>query len=147
MTKTSAGFWACVVVGVSTSGAAVVMPVSLLVDRFTLKRRATARHPHRPLGMTVALNSITHFGRRRGHPLRRRWTGRDFLRFFYVGKEAEMADRPVFIFVGAYDSEDGAQADYDVVKELHKAGAVGSFDAAVITKDEQGKVHVNKDET
>jgi uncharacterized membrane protein len=58
-----------------------------------------------------------------------------------------MADRPVFVFVGAYDSKEGAEADYEVVKELHKAGAVGGFDAAVITKDQHGKVHVNKDET
>src|SRR5262245_20321968 len=58
-----------------------------------------------------------------------------------------MADRPVFVFVGAYDSKEGAEADYEVVKELHEAGAIGGFDAAVITKDEQGKVRVNKDET
>jgi uncharacterized membrane protein len=58
-----------------------------------------------------------------------------------------MADRPVFVFVGAYDSKEDAEADYEVVKELHEAGAVGGFDAAVITKDPQGKVHVNKDET
>jgi len=29
---------------------------------------------------------------------------------------------------------------------LHEGGAVGSYDAAVITKDDYGKVHVNKDE-
>jgi hypothetical protein len=52
-----------------------------------------------------------------------------------------MAGRPVFVFVGAYDSKEGAEADYEVVKELHKAGAVGGFDAAVITKDEQSKVN------
>jgi uncharacterized membrane protein len=53
----------------------------------------------------------------------------------------------MFAFVGAYDSKEDAEADYEVVKELHQAGAVGGFDAAVITKDPQGKVHVNKDET
>ena len=40
-----------------------------------------------------------------------------------------------------------ARADYDVVKDLHAAGAVGTYDAAVVTKDRHGKVHVNKDET
>ena len=30
---------------------------------------------------------------------------------------------------------------------LHDVDAVGSFDAAVVTKDEKGKIHVNKDET
>jgi uncharacterized membrane protein len=52
-----------------------------------------------------------------------------------------------FLIVGTYASEMDAQADYDVVKELHAEGVVGGYDAAVITKDEKGKVHVNKDET
>jgi uncharacterized membrane protein len=53
----------------------------------------------------------------------------------------------VFVFIGTYPNEGAAQADYDVVKALHDAGAVGTFDAAVVTKDDDGKVHVNKDET
>jgi len=53
----------------------------------------------------------------------------------------------VFLFIGTYPDEAAARADYDVVKELRSAGAVGSYDAAVITKDDKGKVHVNKDET
>ena len=53
----------------------------------------------------------------------------------------------VFIFIGTYASEVDARADYDVVKDLHAAGAVGTYDAAVVSKDDMGKVHVNKDET
>jgi uncharacterized membrane protein len=53
----------------------------------------------------------------------------------------------VFVYIGTYPSEAAARGDYDVVKDLHSAGAVGSYDAAVITKDDGGKVHVNKDET
>jgi len=52
----------------------------------------------------------------------------------------------VFIYIGTYPSEAAARDDYDVVKDLHAAGAVGTYDAAVITKDDAGKVHVNKDE-
>lgn len=52
-----------------------------------------------------------------------------------------------FIFIGTYPDEASARADYDVVKALHSVDAVGSFDAAVVTKDDKGKVHVNKDET
>ena len=52
----------------------------------------------------------------------------------------------VFIYIGTYPSEVVARADYDVVKDLHAAGAVGTYDAAVVTKDDAGKVHVNKDE-
>ena len=52
----------------------------------------------------------------------------------------------VFIYIGTYPSEAAAQADYDVVKDLHAAGAVGTYDAGVVTKDDGGNVHVNKDE-
>jgi len=53
----------------------------------------------------------------------------------------------VFLYLGTYPSEAEAQADYAVVKDLHALGAVGGYDAAVVTKDIEGKVHVNKDET
>ena len=53
----------------------------------------------------------------------------------------------VFLLLGTYPSEAAAQADYAVVKDLHSLGAVGSYDAAVLTKDAEGKVHENKDET
>jgi uncharacterized membrane protein len=52
----------------------------------------------------------------------------------------------VFVFIGTYPDEASAQVDYSVVKDLHADGAVGSYDGAVITKDADGKVHVNKDE-
>ncbi len=52
----------------------------------------------------------------------------------------------VSIYIGTYPSEAAAQDDYEVVKGLHAAGAVGTYDAAVVTKDFAGKVHVNKDE-
>ena len=52
----------------------------------------------------------------------------------------------VFIYLGTYPDEASARGDYDVVKDLHATGVVGTYDAAVIRKDENGKVHVNKDE-
>jgi uncharacterized membrane protein len=52
----------------------------------------------------------------------------------------------VFLYVGTYPNEVQAQDDYQIVKDLHSAGAVGTYDAAVVTKDDRGKVHVNKDE-
>ena len=52
----------------------------------------------------------------------------------------------VFIFIGTYMDEASAQDDYDTIKDLHSAGAVGTYDASVVTKDLNGKVHVNKDE-
>ena len=53
----------------------------------------------------------------------------------------------VFIYVGTYPDEVSARDDYEIVKDLHAVGAVGTYDASVVTKDENGKVHVNKDET
>jgi len=52
-----------------------------------------------------------------------------------------------FVYIGTYPDEAAARADYDVVKAMHAVDAVGSFDAAVVTKDADGKVHVSKDET
>ena len=52
----------------------------------------------------------------------------------------------VFIYIGTYPDEASARADYQVVKDLHAVGAVGTYDASVVTKDSAGKVHVNKDE-
>ena len=52
-----------------------------------------------------------------------------------------------FILVATYPDERAARDDYEVVKEAHAGGLVGSYDAAVITKDLNGKVHENKDET
>jgi len=52
-----------------------------------------------------------------------------------------------FIYVATYPDKGSALDDYQVVKDLHKGGLVGSYDAAVITKDASGKIHENKDET
>ena len=52
----------------------------------------------------------------------------------------------VFIFVGTYLNEDLARWDYDAIKALHDRNAIGTYDAAVVTKDADGQVHVNKDE-
>ena len=57
-----------------------------------------------------------------------------------------MSDRPVFIYAATYESRDAAIADYDVLIELHEAKLVGTYDVAVIAKDEEGKVHVEKHE-
>jgi uncharacterized membrane protein len=57
-----------------------------------------------------------------------------------------MADEPVFVYVAAYNSEADAREDFDVLRELHAAGVVGTYDAALVTKDDEGKVHVHKHE-
>jgi uncharacterized membrane protein len=62
--------------------------------------------------------------------------------------ETEMSGSDsTFVLVATYQDEELARDDYQVVKDAHKAGLVGSYDAAVITKDAAGKIHENKDET
>ncbi len=53
----------------------------------------------------------------------------------------------VFVYIGTYANEESARADYDIVKDLHADKSIGTYDASVVTKDPDGKVHVNKDET
>jgi uncharacterized membrane protein len=57
-----------------------------------------------------------------------------------------MEQNPVMVLVGIYGSEADAQADYDDVKRLNSFTTFGIFDAAVIEKDGDGRVRVNKDE-
>ena len=57
-----------------------------------------------------------------------------------------MADRPVFLYAAIYDEIADAEADYELVFDLHAAGAIGTFDSAVIRKEEDGKVRVTKTE-
>ena len=57
-----------------------------------------------------------------------------------------MADEPVFLYLATYDSDADAQVDFEAVKALHKDHMIGTYDAAVITKDEHGHVHVSKHE-
>jgi len=52
-----------------------------------------------------------------------------------------------FVYIATYPDELAARADYEAVKELHSSGLVGAYDAAIVTKDDRGKVHENKDET
>ncbi len=57
-----------------------------------------------------------------------------------------MADEPVFLYLATYDSEADAQFDFEAVKALHKDHMLGTYDAAVVTKDAHGHVHVGKHE-
>jgi uncharacterized membrane protein len=57
-----------------------------------------------------------------------------------------MSDRPVFVYSASYASQDDAVADYEVLLELHEEKLVGTYDVALITKDADGKIHVEKHE-
>jgi uncharacterized membrane protein len=57
-----------------------------------------------------------------------------------------MSDRPVFIYAATYGSLADAEADYEGLLDLHAADLVGTYDVAIIDKDDEGKVHVEKHE-
>ena len=57
-----------------------------------------------------------------------------------------MSDRPVFIYAATYADRTDAFADYEGLLDLHAAKLVGTYDVALIVKDDDGKVHVSKHE-
>jgi uncharacterized membrane protein len=62
-------------------------------------------------------------------------------------KETAMASNDdVFVYIATYNFVDDAWLDYDAVKDLHSSGVITTYDAAVVQKDADGKVHVNKHE-
>ena len=48
----------------------------------------------------------------------------------------------MFLYAGEYENVDDAKADLDALKELHREHVVGTYDAAVVTKNEEGKVKI-----
>jgi len=56
-----------------------------------------------------------------------------------------MAIDTFIVFAGVYDSPDDAEADYQVIKDLHtEAGLIDAYDAAVIVRRADGKVKIAK---
>ena len=56
-----------------------------------------------------------------------------------------MAIDTLMVFVGTYDSVEEAQADYQLVHELHtEAGLIDGYDAAVVERRDDGKVKIVK---
>ena len=48
----------------------------------------------------------------------------------------------MILYAGEYESVDDAEADLEALKELHREHFVGTYDAAVITKNEEGKIDI-----
>lgn len=57
-----------------------------------------------------------------------------------------MADEPLFLYIATYGDQADAWLDYEAVKDLHALGAIGTYDAAVVTREADGKVKVHKHE-
>jgi uncharacterized membrane protein len=61
-----------------------------------------------------------------------------------MGQKGEngVSDNPMFLYAGEYDTVEDAKADLEDLKELHQMDFVGTYDAAVLTKNEEGKVKI-----
>ncbi len=55
-----------------------------------------------------------------------------------------MADKPVFILLAVYDDQIQARADMQIVRDLHSQGVIGTYDAAVVYKEIDGAVTMDK---
>ena len=56
-----------------------------------------------------------------------------------------MAIDTLMAYVGVYDSVEDAEADYDLVKQLHReAGLIDAYDAAVVARRADGKARITK---
>ncbi len=55
-----------------------------------------------------------------------------------------MADVPVQVMVAAFQDEDGAKRALDELKEAKRERLIGITSAAVLRKDEDGKLHINE---
>ena len=56
-----------------------------------------------------------------------------------------MAIDTFVVYIGVYADVESAEADYHAIKELHvEAGLLDAYDAAVIARDDKGKVKITK---
>src|SRR4051812_2391429 len=56
-----------------------------------------------------------------------------------------MAIDTFMVYVGVYGDVEPAEADYELIKDLHtKAGLIDAYDAAIIQRREDGKVKIVK---
>jgi uncharacterized membrane protein len=53
-------------------------------------------------------------------------------------------DKTMFLYVGAYTDEASANQDFDALKELHNEGWVGTYDAGIVAKEDDGKLNVKR---
>ncbi|MFD7155549.1 DUF1269 domain-containing protein [Kribbella sp. NPDC059898] len=51
---------------------------------------------------------------------------------------------PIYVYIGTYVDEQAAKADLAVVRDLYSGGVLRTYDAAVVAKDEDGKVRVRR---
>jgi uncharacterized membrane protein len=59
---------------------------------------------------------------------------------------ADKPDKTVVVYMATYANVNDAKTDYEAVKQLYSAGIIGTYDAAVVSKDATGKVSITRTE-
>ena len=54
-----------------------------------------------------------------------------------------MTEKPLIAFIATYDDAADARQDYEEVKQAHKQGFIGEYDAAVVWKNDKGKIEID----
>jgi uncharacterized membrane protein len=54
-----------------------------------------------------------------------------------------MANTPLIAFIATYDDVANARQDYEEVKQAHRQGFLGEYDAAIVWKNDNGKVQID----
>jgi uncharacterized membrane protein len=54
-----------------------------------------------------------------------------------------MPEKPLIAFIATYDDVADARQDYAEVKQAHERGFIGDYDAAVVWRDDKGRVQID----
>ncbi len=53
-----------------------------------------------------------------------------------------MSEKPLIAFIATYDEVADARQDYQEVKQAHSQGIIGEYDAAIVWKNDKGKIEI-----
>jgi uncharacterized membrane protein len=54
-----------------------------------------------------------------------------------------MTEKPLIAFIATYDDVADARQDYQEVKQAHNQGFIGDYDAAIVWKNDKGKIELD----
>src|SRR3954447_16189385 len=54
-----------------------------------------------------------------------------------------MSEKSVIVFIATYDEVADARQDYQEVKQAHSQGFIGEHDAAIVWKNDKGKIEID----
>src|ERR671913_2590533 len=54
-----------------------------------------------------------------------------------------MSEKPLIAFIATYDDVADARQDYQEIRQAHSQGFIGEYDAAIVWKNEKGKIEID----